>query len=180
MDENAATKKSLKHADDELREGLARQQAQYDKQQQAKYDRENLLTKPAIATKIGIQSQVGNTRMMTFETYVDHATPKEVINELVDIYMKVAERQALRGQIMDLETYIITETNKLVSLQSDLETYKQAAQPKEVEGRRLPKEPSAKDVAAVTNTQVSIAQSKLLIQKLRDQKEASEEKLASM
>lgn len=71
--------------------------------------------------RISIAAGVNQTRQISFETYVDALTPKEVIDSQVDKLMGVIDRQTAFYEIIDLEKLLRKAEDELEAMKGDLQ-----------------------------------------------------------
>jgi len=124
--------------------------------------------KPVPAIRIAIQNQVGTTKIINFETYVDQITPVHVINGLMDRLMEVSDRQTRRYELIDLKAHLLRTENEVRGMYDMKAAHEQLLVPKEVDGRRNGVVSNkAKIEAEVKNYENSIVERKKFIQKLK-------------
>jgi hypothetical protein len=124
--------------------------------------------KPVPAIRIAIQNQVGTTKIINFETYVDQITPVTVLDALLDRLMEASDRQVRKYELVDLKNNLLQRENELRGLYDMKAAHEALLVPKEVEGRRngvVTNESKIK--AEVKNYENSIAERKKFIQKLK-------------
>lgn len=87
--------------------------------------------------RIAIAGTVGDKANMSFETYVDTASPIEFINALTDKLMMVRDRQVAYYELKDLERLLEIEENQFEAMKGDLarEDERQARLKSESAGR---------------------------------------------
>lgn len=126
--------------------------------------------------RISVAGTVGDKCQISFETYVDVETPKEVMNALVDRLMSVRDRQLAYYEVKDLERLFEIENNQLHGLMSDLdrEDQRQAKLKSEAGPSRTPYKLPQKDVQAreniVTNVKVRKERLAKLVEDINNRK----------
>jgi hypothetical protein len=130
--------------------------------------------------RIAIDNVIGEKKKLGFETYLDAATPLKMMHSTVDKLMSVADRQITKYELVDLRRYLDQHLNTLRALQDNLATHDSIVQPKNIEGRRRPLEPSPKQQADRNNMLATIAKQKEDIQRIKDDITKREAALASL
>jgi hypothetical protein len=93
--------------------------------------------------RIAIQNQIGTTKIVNFETFVDQMTPPKVIDGLMDMLMAASDRQHKRYEIIDLKKLLVQEENLIKTMQESLGKLENAADtPLSVNGKRNPVAPN--------------------------------------
>ena len=124
--------------------------------------------KPVPAIRIAIQNQVGTTKIINFETYVDQVTPVTVLNALMDRLMVASDRQVRKYELIDLKNNLLQRENELRGLYDMKSAHEALLTPKDIDGRRKGVVTNESKVRAeVKNYENSIAERKKFIQKLK-------------
>jgi len=118
--------------------------------------------------RIAVQSQIGTTKIVTFETFCDQLTPKPVMDKLMDTMMDVADRQNKKYELVDLRNYLLKEENQLRVDQENYERHKDKNVAQMVDGRRLPVKSNPKLDAELKNMATNIDTRKSFVAKLRE------------
>ena len=130
--------------------------------------------------RISIASAVGSTKQMSFETYVDVLTPKEVMDELVDRCMAVVDRQIAFYEIIDLEKLLKKATDELEAMSGDLERVdKMHAEKQAADGTRMGYKLNPKEKAERGNILQNIIVRKKYLDTLKLDIQARKEKVGA-
>lgn len=123
------------------------------------------------AIRIALQHTLGNTRIFTFETYVDQQTPVVVMNAIIDRINESVDRQDLKYKLVEIDRYIESLENNLKATQEALAKVDSSnGRDIELEGRRAPVKDRAKEKerdAVLAN----IANQKISIKKVRNDRQ---------
>lgn len=126
--------------------------------------------------RIAIQNQVGDKKIINFETFVDVLTSAETMNGLVDKLMSVADRQTKRYELIDLKNLFKRSMVEYEAMLEDLKKAEEAATPRVVEGRRLPVDATKQQRTDLINLKTTVEQRRRALKKLdNDIKEREKE-----
>lgn len=127
-------------------------------------------TKNNPVIRISLASAIGDKQQMSFETYVDAASPIEFINAMTDKLFFVANRQASLAEVKGMEKLLEIEVNQLAALMGDLdrENKRQANLVEEAKQTRVAYKLPPKDVQALQNIKVNVHERNRRIEKLKE------------